>query len=81
MLFQRLPAEISQDGKIGDRRTEAPGKLKLHTDARTVKVGAIDQWLYPKANKIAKSTVESIKDMIDERFAAEGCAVTYTLDT
>lgn len=55
--------------------------VKLHTDARTVEVGAIDQWLYPKANKIAKSTVESIKDMIDERFAAEGCAVTYTIDT
>ena len=44
-------------------------------------MGTIDQWLYPKANKIAKSTVESIKDMIDERFAAEGCAVTYTIDT
>ena len=55
--------------------------VKLHTDARTVEVGAIDQWLYPKANKIAKSTVESIKDMIDERFAAEGCAVTYIIDT
>ena len=44
-------------------------------------MGAIDQWLYPKAYKIAKSTVKSIKDMIDERFAAEGCAVTYTIDT
>ena len=56
-----------------------PGKRPA--DARPVEVGAIDQWLYPKANKIAKSTVESIKDMIDERFAAEGCAVTYTIDT
>jgi len=55
--------------------------VKLHAETRTVEVGAIGQWLYPKANKIAKSTVKDIKDMIDERFAAEGCAVTYTADT
>lgn len=55
--------------------------VTLHAETRTVEVGAIDQWLYPKANKIAKSTVKGIQAMIDERFAAQGCTVTYTADT
>ena len=55
--------------------------VTLHAETRTVEVGAIDQWLYPKANKIAKSTVKDIQNMINERFAAEDCAVTYTADT
>lgn len=51
--------------------------VDLNEEQKTAEIDAIDTWDYPKANKIAKDTIQKVKSLIDVYFAQLGYTVQY----
>lgn len=51
--------------------------VDLNEEQKTAEIAAIDTWDYPKANKIAKDTIQELKCLTDVYFAQLGYTVQY----
>ena len=51
--------------------------VDLNEEQKTAEIAAIDTWDYPKANKIAKGTIQELKCLIDVYFGQLGYTVQY----
>ena len=50
---------------------------EINEELRTVEIDAINSWLYPKSNKIAKQTIIELKTLINTFFAQQGYTTEY----
>lgn len=80
-LFKKMEhQEICFDGdylylKWGDRGIWQA--VELDEDQKLAKIDAVEMWIYPKTNKVAKATIKEMNDLIRVYFKEQGYSVRF----
>ena len=51
--------------------------VEIDEKTKIAEIDAIDSWYYPKQNKIAKTTIKEMKDIINSYFAELGYTTKF----